>query len=332
MRALVIGAGQIGRAVALRLIEHGSHVTVAHQGSSAIPKELRNAGVESLVLDRDDDSAFEAAVKPGFDAAVDTVAFDGRHAKQWLKVKGQIGRLAVISTGSVYADAQGRTLDEAREIGSPEFPIPIREDQVRTAAGGKTYSTRKVELEDGLLRHFDDSLTILRPMAVYGPGSRSPREWWFLSRILAGVRTIPLAYEGRNRFHTSGTANIAELCCTALNLHGVHVLNAADPDAPSVAEIGAAIFESLGYSADFLPYPGPPKAMKDYTPWSVEHPLIADMSAAMALGYKPVGNYRALVGETCLALLHAAEQGGWRTAFPGLATYPPAIFEPVATQ
>ena len=149
--------------------------------------------------------------------------------------------------------------------------------------------------------------------------------------MLAGVRAIPLAYGGQNRFHTSATANIAELCCTALDRPGVHVLNAADPEALSIAEIGAAIFESVDYKAEFLPYSGPPKTVQDYTPWSVEYPLVADMSAATALGYKPVGNYRALVGETCLALLRAAEQRGWRAAFPGLAPYPAAMFEPVAT-
>jgi nucleoside-diphosphate-sugar epimerase len=240
--------------------------------------------------------------------------------------------LAVISTGSVYADVQGRTLDEARETGFPEFPGPIREDQSRTKPGPQTYSTRKVELEDTLLSQFDKNLTILRPMAVYGPGSRSPREWWFLARMLAGVRYIPLAYEGQNRFHTSAVANIAELCRVSIGSPGVRVLNAADPDTPSVAEIGAAIFEALDYRAELLPYPGPPKMVADYTPWSVERPLIADMSAATALGYRPIGGYRDLIAETCQDLLRAAERGGWQKAFPGLAPYPTAMFEPVSPQ
>ena len=245
-------------------------------------------------------------------------------------VRTQVGRLAVVSTGSVYTDGQGRTLDEARETGFPEFPIPIREDQPRTRPGPNTYSTRKVELEDELLSRFNDGLTILRPFAVYGPGSRSPREWWFLARILAGVQTIPLAEEGKPRFHTSATANIAELCRVALDQPGVHILNAADPEALSVAEIGRAILDALDSPAVLAPYTGKPKHIADYTPWGVERPLIADMSAAAALGYKPVTDYRSFAAETCRALLEAAEAVGWRAAFPGLAAYPAAIFEPIA--
>ncbi|MGD0205854.1 MAG: hypothetical protein ABSB57_05410, partial [Dehalococcoidia bacterium] len=77
----------------------------------------------------------------------------------------------------VYADYQGRTLDEARERGFPVFPVPIPESQPRTAPGDATYSTRKVAMEDVLLEGARVPLTILRPFAVHGSGCRAPRDW-----------------------------------------------------------------------------------------------------------------------------------------------------------
>ena len=54
-------------------------------------------------------------------------------------------------------------------------------------------------------------MTVLRPGAIHGVGSRHPREWWFVKRILDGRRAVPLAWDGQSRFHASATSNIAEL-------------------------------------------------------------------------------------------------------------------------
>ncbi len=325
--ALVLGVGQIGRAVALNLIAHGWSVTVAHRPDSTTPPELLKAGVRVHAFDRDDDHAFAGALASGYDAAVDTVAYHEAHAQQWIAARGAVERLAVISTGSVYADAAGRTLDEADTTGFPRYPVPIGETQTRARPGPETYSTRKVAMEDALLAAFDDGLTILRPFAVHGPGSRSPREWWFLARFLAGVRTVPLPYNGESRFHTSAAANIAELARVGLKAPGVHILNSADPEALTVAEIGQAIAQALDWTVSFQPVAGPAAAPADSTPWSVPRPLVADLSAATALGYRPVTDYRRAAPETCRALLAAAAERGWREAFPGLAPYPREMFE-----
>nr|QQZ51731.1 hypothetical protein JKL49_12865 [Phenylobacterium glaciei] len=71
------------------------------------------------------------------------------------------------------------------------YPIPLREDQRRIAPGEADYSTNKVAMEDALLAGARVPLKILRPFAVHGPGSRAPREWWFLAQILRGAQTIP---------------------------------------------------------------------------------------------------------------------------------------------
>lgn len=118
-RLLVMGCGQVGRAVALVFARAGWAVTVARRTAAAPPPDLCAAGLRWLALDRDDDAALAGAAEDGFDAVVDTVAFHGGHARQWLGLQDHVGALAVISTGSVYADAEGLTLDEASAAGFP---------------------------------------------------------------------------------------------------------------------------------------------------------------------------------------------------------------------
>ncbi|HYD44581.1 MAG TPA: NAD-dependent epimerase/dehydratase family protein [Phenylobacterium sp.] len=325
-RAVIIGgSGQIGRAVAANLLDHGWSVVCAQRHPDDLPAELRGR-VDVVALDRNEESPARA-VGQGADLLVDTVAFTAAHAAQLLELAGDVGALSVISTGSVYADAAGRTLDEARETGFPQYPVPIREDQPRTAPGPATYSTHKVALEDALLDAWPRDLTILRPGAIYGPGCRSPREWWALQRLLDGRAKIPLAYGGASRFHTSATANVAELVRIAAGQPGVRVLNAVDPEALSVAELVRAIMRATGRSAELLLIPGPPEGLFGMSPWSIPGPVVLDMAAAEALGYAPVTDYAGFVGETCRDLIGRAEGRPWREAFPGLAPYPAAMFD-----
>jgi len=176
-RALVLGSGQIGRAVALSFLEEGWGVTCAQRDPSKMPTSLTARGVVPVRLDRDDDTALQDVLMTGFDAVVDTVAFNPAHGHQWGALAGKIGALAVISTGSVYADAAGRTLDEGATNGYPDYGGPIPETNRRAPSGDATYSTRKVALEDALIGGFVRPLIILRPFAVYGPGNLAPREW-----------------------------------------------------------------------------------------------------------------------------------------------------------
>jgi hypothetical protein len=77
------------------------------------------------------------------------------------------------------------------------------------------------------------------------------------------------------------------------------VLNAADPEALSVAEIGRIIADVYGVELDLVLLDGPPKDGVGGTPWSGPRPLIADMSRATALGYRPVATYREAIGPAC---------------------------------
>ena len=76
---VVGGTGNVGGAIARRLRDAGWDVTVASR-TAAPPGDLD--GVRSVQLDRDDDGALAAA--NGFDAVVDVVPYERRHAEQLL--------------------------------------------------------------------------------------------------------------------------------------------------------------------------------------------------------------------------------------------------------
>ena len=83
-----------------------------------------------------------------------------------------------------------------------------------------------------------------------------------------------LAYGGGSRFHPVHVANIAELIRLAAAAPGSRVLNAADPEAPTVAEIGAAIDAVLGHEMRDRAAGGRPAAggRVGETPWTARIP------------------------------------------------------------
>jgi nucleoside-diphosphate-sugar epimerase len=325
-RAVILGGtGQIGQATAARLAEARWTVTCAQRGERATPASLAERGVDFVRFDRDAPGALAAVIGDGADAVIDTIAYTAEHARQLLALQGAIGALAVVSSASVYRDDEGRTLDEAGERGFPRMPTAIGEDQPTVEPGPSTYSTRKAALERELLDGARVNLAILRACAIYGPGCRSPREWWFLKRLLDGRRRVPLAYDGRSQFHTAYAGNIAELIRVALDQGGTHVLNAADPDPPSVLQIGEMIAGVYGWNWDLVGVEGLSGTL-GATPWSIERDFVVDMSRAQALGYRPIAGYGEAIGETCRALAAAAGRD-WKAAFPGLAAYPFDLFD-----
>ncbi len=326
---LLGGTGQIGRAVAGDLLDRGWRVTLASRGMRAQADDLVARGAAIATLDREEPGAMARALEEGADALIDTVAYSDAHADQLLEVERDLGSLVVISSASVYRDDAGRTLDEADQTGFPHFPQPLREDQATVEPGPKTYSTRKVGLERRLLDRARVPVTILRPCAIHGPHSAHPREWWFVKRMLDGRTSIPLAYRGESRLHTSAVENIAALIGTALERTGTRILNAADPRAPTVLEIGAAIARHMDYRGTFVPIDvgdDERDSTVGRSPWSIPAPFTLNTDAAIALGYSPVTSYEGSIGRTCDWLVQ--EDGSdWRARFPVLASYPGELFD-----
>lgn len=211
-RAFIMGGtGQIGRAVAAKLLADGWQVALASRGQRAVPDELIALGAETVTLDREQPGALARTLRGGADAVIDTTAYDQHHADQLLEAQNDVGAFVVISSAGVYRDEKGRTLDEARENGFPAFPGPITEAQPTVDPGPETYSTRKIALERRLLDHTRRPTTVIRPCAIHGTHSTHSREWWFVKRMLDGRRVIPLAYRGQSRFHTTAAVNTAAL-------------------------------------------------------------------------------------------------------------------------
>ncbi|MGW0567212.1 NAD-dependent epimerase/dehydratase family protein [Streptomyces tauricus] len=298
---MVIGAtGQIGRAAVGALARDGWEVTALSRGGGrdeAWPDEVRTVRV-----DRSDDPALAAAVGDGCDVLVDMVAYGPEHARQLTALAGRVGSAVVISSVSVYEDDEGRTFDSQTEPGGfPRYPVPLTEDQRTIAPGEASYSTRKAGLERELLARADRlPTTVLRAGAVHGPHCRTPRELYFVKRNLDGRARRVLAFGGGSRFHPAGVHTVAELVRLAAARPGTRVLNAVDPDAPTVAEIAGAIDAVMGAAPETVLVDGPPPApgVGD-TPWSVPHPVVCDMAAAeRELGYRPVTRYADRLPET----------------------------------
>ena len=322
------GTGQVGRAVARAFLTAGWNVTLSHRGRHPGPDDLVERGARLVTLDRDNAGQLARALGSGADALIDTAAYDRDHASQLIAVQDSVGGFVVISSASVYRDDLGRTLDEAPQTGFPELPDPIPETHATVDPGPATYSTRKVALERRLLDDAAIPVTILRPCAIHGRYSRHPREWWFVKRILDRRPAIPLADRGTSRFHTSAVANIAALIRVAVEAPVSRVLNIADPEAPTVAEIGALIARRLDYDGRLVKLPeqrDPPVVGR--TPWSVPRPFVLDCRAALDLGYAPATRYGEAVESLCDWLVESASDGDWKDRFPVLAAYRWNLFD-----
>jgi len=303
-RAVLIGGtGMIGRAAARALAADGWEV-VAVSRSGTLPAGLAELGVESVVADREDDTQLRAAIGDGADFVLDTVAMHREHGEQLNGLTGLVGSLVVISTGSVYADDEGRALDgEGGE--PPRLPVPILETQRTAEPGDATYSTQKAELEQTVLQG-PIPAAIVRPCAIHGPGAKLPRELFFVQRAVDGRRRVALAWNGESRFHTTSVANLAELIRLAAAQPGDRVLNGGDPDPPSTLEICHAVGNALEYEFEPVLLP----ADEFGNPWAVPRPFVVSMEAAeRELGYRPVTTYPEAVKETCAWLVGELERG-----------------------
>lgn len=321
---LLGGTGQIGRAVWLRFSEAGWDVIVGARGTRAPLDEMR-----TVTVDRRRSGALDAAVHDPVDVLVDLIPYTAADALQINRLSARVGSVVAISSASVYADQQGRTLDEARDGASfPTLPVPIAERQLTVEPGDATYSTRKVAMECALLEG-PLATTIVRPCAIYGPGASSLREWHFVKRALDGRRVVLLADRGESRFHTTSVANLAELVLRAAEQPGDRIVNCGDPDPPSVLDIERAIGRSLRHDwvEVLVPHDGYSVPAAD-TPWSAPRPFILDMAAAERdLAYRPVARYEDAVVATVEWLVEATRERDWREVLPDAGRTTEASFD-----
>ena len=323
---IIGGTGQIGRAVAARMLDKGWTVALGTRGLRTPPTELIERGAEIVVLDRSDAGKLSIGLGNGADLLIDTIGYDADHAAQLLEVQSSVSQIVTISSASVYADSQGRSLDKSQGLGFPELPVPITEAQATVPPGPATYSTRKIAMERTLLDGARVPAAVLRPCAIHGPCSQHPREWWFVKRLLDGRVSIPLAYGGESRLQTTATVNIAALIAAVAERRASGIFNAADPDAPSTAEIGRTAMQAIGRDAELIAVVEEDPPSVGVSPWAVPRRFILSDAESRAIGYTPIGSYAEAAAST-IVWLASAEIGDWKAAFPVLAAYPWELFD-----
>jgi nucleoside-diphosphate-sugar epimerase len=278
------------------------------------------AGFEHVALHRDEKGALSVA--NGFDLLVDVVPFEAAHAEQLLEL--DTGALVAISSASVYADEQGRTLDEAQGVDDfPEFPVPIPETQPTVEPGDDTYSTKKAKLERILLENGRMPAAIVRPCAIYGRGDRMGREWFFVKRALDRRPRVVLTNRGAGHFHTSASENIGELVRLIAAQPRTGVFNCGDPDPPTVLEIARAIGEAAGHRFEEVLLDEPAgRGEVGQTPWSAPKPMLVDMTKAdQELGYRAATTWADAVPLQVRWLIEATTNRDWREVLTRGADY-----------
>jgi nucleoside-diphosphate-sugar epimerase len=311
-RALVLGGtGAIGRATARRLLAAGWQVDLTARNRSRFPHDIAAAGARFVTSERGEPDQLAAAFGNGADLLVDCVCFTAEDAARLLPLARDADSTVMISSKAVYVDRDGNHSNSATK---PRFDGPIPETEPTMAPGSGDYMSRegyganKVAAEQVLL----DSgcpVTVLRPSKIHGPGSRQPREWVFVKRVLDRRPAVFLAQRGAGVDHTTAAANIAALIEVAAESPGARVLNSADPDAPSALEIARTIAGQLGHSWEEVLLDDAPADGVGRTPWDAPHPIVLDTTAALELGYVPAGDYAATVAEMVDWLVTAAQGG-----------------------
>jgi nucleoside-diphosphate-sugar epimerase len=272
-------------------------------------------------LDRDDEGAL-GAVANGFDLLVDVIPFEAAHAEQVLAL--DVGAIVAISSASVYADEQGRTLDEAQGVDEfPEFPVPIPESQPTVEPSDENYSTKKVKLERILLENDRVPAAIVRPCAIYGRGDRMAREWFFLKRALDRRPCVVLTNRGEGYFHTTASENIGELVRLIAAQPRTGVFNCGDPDPPTVLQIARAVGATADHRFTEVLLPDPAgRGELGQTPWSAPKPLLVDMTKAeRELGYRPATTWLEALPRQVEWLIEATRDRDWREVLPRGAEY-----------
>jgi nucleoside-diphosphate-sugar epimerase len=270
------------------------------------------------------DGQLRAAFGSGADLLVDCACYTAGDAARLLPLARDTESTVMISSKAVYRDEAGRHTNSPVK---PDFGGPVGEDQPTVAPGygdyrtGEGYPASKVAAEQVLLDS-GSPVTVLRPSKVHGPGSRQPREWMFVKRVLDRRPVLFLAHRGAGVDHPTAAANVAALIELAARRPGRRILNAADPDAPSALEMSRVIARHLGHTWEEVLLEAedgevPPGLGRH--PWDAPHPIVLDMTAAAGLGYLPAGDYATTVASEVDWLTAAARGGQDAGLVPGPA-------------
>ena len=280
-----------------------------------MPSELSEQGVVFHTLERGDVKRIGRVLGAGADLVVDLLAFSAAEIEARLPLWTDAESVVVASSRAVYIDAEARHINGQHP---PQFAVPIPESNptlapaapgtdpfTREGYGPSKVAVERAALESGL------PVTVIRPSKVHGRWARNARTRTIAEQMLRGADSISLASRGAAVDHLSAAENIASLIHTAAQKPGARILNAADPDPLTAAQIVETIAETLDWDGELrLLEPGAPGG--DH-PWNAAHPIILETSAATDLGWLPVTSGRELLrDEVRWVAAHTA-----RAASPG---------------
>lgn len=290
-------------------------MTAVTRAGRPLPAWLQSRGVSRV--DGSNKSRTEIIKDLGepVDALIDPTSYDADSAEDLLGAEAQVGAYVVLSSSSVYADEEGRSLDEARETGFPNLPVGISEDTATVAPGPATYSTRKVAMEHRL-QQASRPVIILRPCAVYGRMARALREAWVLKRVFDDRPLIPLARNGESVFHTSSCEGIASLIAQVLESPFSATLNVADPTPLRVLDIVRALEAAIDQPIPLHFIDGVRDDFVGSTPWSVPQPYVLDVSRARATGWDGGPDYSDAIRDVCHWATSVTARVSWDEVFP----------------
>ncbi|PRY57378.1 nucleoside-diphosphate-sugar epimerase [Glycomyces artemisiae] len=281
------GTGAVGGATALRLARAGWDVAVTGRDPKRMPAKLTEAGVRFRQVERGEVREVGRLVGDGVDLLVDLVAYTGEDVAAILPVMGVAACPVVVSGRAVYVDREGRDLNGAQP---PRFDGPLTEDGptlapappgtdpfTREGYGPCKSAAERVALDSGL------PVTVLRPSKVHGRWARNPRTLTVIERMRSDAERFELA-NGDVADHLSAASNVAALIEVVASKPEARIVNAADPDTPTAEAIVRAVAAEIAWEGAIV---RTDDAERGRHPWRTA--MVLDMTAALELGYRPVG-------------------------------------------
>ena len=165
------GTGWLSGHVARRWVDAGASVTCLARGGRPVP-----AGAALVVADRDAPDAYAAVADRDWDEVVDISSRADHAGAAVAALADRAAHWTCVSTVSVYAHDDVPGQDETAPLAEPARP-----------GDPYDYSREKSAVEASVLAALADRAAIVRPGLVVGPGDRTDRFGYWVSRFaLAG--------------------------------------------------------------------------------------------------------------------------------------------------
>jgi UDP-glucose 4-epimerase len=283
MNVFVTGsAGYIGSAVARVLAEAGLAVRGGVRAPAALPSWVEAVVTGDLAMGAPDfagDFAVVHAAGLGHRTGVSVAEWRAGNLDAAVNVAraaraAGVRRFVLVSTAHVH----GRV--HAGVVRDETAANPMDE-----------YAASKLAAEAAVAEVFGEGLTIIRPVAVVGPGC--PGNLQLVCKFLAARRPLPLAWI-RNRRSFIQVNDVARLVLAAISAEvAPRVILAAHPEPVATPELIRALARGMGVTPRLWPFPPAllgffARAAGRGAMWqSLAGSFVVEPKDALALGWKP---------------------------------------------